>query len=181
LEKIPDEGPALLVCNHVSFMDPLIVMGVVRRPIRFVMYYKIYNIPLLNFIFRTAKTIPIAGRKEDAALLDAAFDEVDHALANGELVCIFPEGGLTRDGEIAPFRPGVEKIIARRPVPVIPIAVRGLWGSVFSRRDSALGRSRLPRRFWSRIAVAIGAPVPAEQANVELLERRVRELRGAWA
>jgi 1-acyl-sn-glycerol-3-phosphate acyltransferase len=181
LEKIPDEGPALLVCNHVSFMDPLIVMGVVRRPIRFVMYYKIYNIPLLNFIFRTAKTIPIAGRKEDAALLDAAFDEVDRALANGELVCIFPEGGLTRDGEIAPFRPGVEKIITRRPVPVIPVAVRGLWGSVFSRRDSALGRSRLPRRFWSRIAVAVGAPVPAEQANVDLLERRVRELRGAWA
>ena len=181
LENIPDEGPALLVCNHVSFMDPLIVMGVVRRPIRFVMYYKIYNIPLLNFIFRTAKTIPIAGRKENAALLDAAFDEVDRALAQGELVCIFPEGGLTRDGEIAPFRPGVEKIIARRPVPVIPLAVRGLWGSVFSRRDSALGRSRLPRRFWSRIAVAVGAPVPAEQADVELLEQRVRELRGAWA
>ncbi|HEY0231658.1 MAG TPA: MFS transporter [Dokdonella sp.] len=181
LQKIPDEGAALLVCNHVSFMDPLIVMGVVRRPIRFVMYYKIYNLPLLNFIFRTAKTIPIAGRKEDPALLDAAFDEVDRALADGELVCIFPEGGITRDGDIAPFRPGVEKIIARRPVPVIPLALRGLWGSVFSRRDSALGRSRLPRRFWSRIAVAVGAPVPAAEANVELLEQRVRELRGTWA
>lgn len=181
LERIPEEGPVLLVCNHVSFMDPLIVMGVVRRPIRFVMYYKIYRIPLLNFIFRTAKAIPIAGRKEDADLLEHAFEEVDRALADGELVCIFPEGGITRDGEIAPFRGGVEKILARRAVPVVPIALRGLWGSVFSRHDSALGRSRLPRRFWSRIAVAVGAPLPAAAADAAILEQRVRELRGAWA
>jgi 1-acyl-sn-glycerol-3-phosphate acyltransferase len=181
LEKIPDEGAAVLVCNHVSFVDPLIVMGVVRRPIRFVMYYRIYQLPLLNFIFRTARTIPIAGRKEDPVLLEAAFDEVDRALAAGELVCIFPEGGITRDGDIAPFKPGVEKIIERRPVPVIPLAVRGLWGSVFSRRDSWLGRSRLPRRFRSHIAVVVGAPVPAAEACVETLEQRVRELRGTWA
>ena len=82
-------------------MDALIVGGSVRRPSRFVMYYKIFNIPVLRFIFRTAKAIPIAGRKEDPALLETAFDEIDRALADGELVCIFPEGGLTRDGEIA--------------------------------------------------------------------------------
>lgn len=181
IEEIPDEGAALLVCNHVSFVDPLIVMGVVRRPIRFVMYHKIYNLPLLKFIFRTARTIPIAGFKEDPVLLQAAFDEVDHALAGGELVCIFPEGGITRDGAIAPFRGGVEKIIARRAVPVVPIALRGLWGSVFSRRDSALGRSRLPRRFRSHIAVAFGAPVPPAEAQVGTLEARVRQLRGDWA
>jgi 1-acyl-sn-glycerol-3-phosphate acyltransferase len=181
LERIPDEGAALLVCNHVSFMDALIVGGVVRRPIRFVMYYKIFNIPVLRFIFRTAKAIPIAGRKEDPALLERAFDEVDRALADGELVCIFPEGGLSRDGEIATFRPGVEQILARRPVPVIPLALRGLWGSVFSRHDSTLGRSRLPRRFRSRIAVAVDLPVAPAQADAATLEQRVRELRGAWA
>lgn len=180
-ERVPEEGPALLVCNHVSFMDPLVIMGIVRRPTRFVMYYKIFEIPLLKFIFRTAKAIPIAGAKEDAALLERAFDEIDRALADGELVCIFPEGGITRDGEIAPFRPGVERILARRPVPVVPIALRGLWGSVFSRRDSALGRARLPRRFWSRIAVAFGAPLPAAECDAGTLERRVRELRGDWA
>jgi 1-acyl-sn-glycerol-3-phosphate acyltransferase len=180
-EHIPDEGPALLVCNHVSYMDPLIVGACARRPPRFVMYYKIFNIPVLSFIFRTAKANPIAGRKEDAALLDRAFEEVDKALATGELVCIFPEGGLTRDGEIARFRPGVEEILARRPVPVIPIALRGLWGSVFSRHDTALGRSRLPRRFRARIEVVIGAPVPAAEANAQVLEEHVRKLRGAWA
>ena len=178
LARIPEEGPALLVCNHVSYMDALIIGGSVRRPVRFVMYYRIFNIPLLRFLFRTAKAIPIAGRKEDAALLERAFDEVDRALADGELVCLFPEGGLTRDGEIAPFRGGVERILARRPVPVIPIALRGLWGSIFSRRDSALGRSRLPRRFRARIGLAVGDAIPASEADAAHLEQRVRTLRG---
>ncbi len=179
--RIPDEGAALLVCNHVSFMDALIIGGVVRRPARFVMYYRIFDIPLLSFLFRTAKAIPIAGRKEDPALLARALDTIDDALAAGELVCIFPEGGLTSDGEIAPFRSGIERILARRPVPVIPLALRGLWGSVFSRRDSALGRTRLPRRFWSRIAVAVGLPIIATEANASVLEEKVRDLRGTWA
>ena len=181
LERIPDEGAALLVCNHVSFMDALIIGGCVRRPVRFVMYYKIFRIPMLSFIFRTAKAIPIAGRKEDSALLERAFDEIDRALADGELVCVFPEGGLTRDGTIDTIRPGVEQILARRAVPVIPLALRGLWGSVFSRRDSALGRSRLPRRFRARIGLVAGMSLPAVVASASVLEQRVRELRGADA
>ncbi len=181
LANVPEEGPALLVCNHVSYMDALIVAGSVRRPARFVMYYKIFNIPVMSFIFRTARAIPIAGVKEDRALLDKAFDEIDAALAAGDLVCLFPEGGLTSDGEIATFRSGVERILERRPVPVVPLAIRGLWGSIFSRRDSRLGRARLPRRFWSRIVLVAGEPVDPAQASAEELEKRVRALRGAWA
>ena len=181
LDRIPEHGPALLVCNHVSYMDALIVGGSVRRPSRFVMYYKIFNIPVMRFIFRTAKAIPIAPAKEDPALLEKAFAEIDRALAEGEIVCIFPEGGLTSDGEIATFRPGVERILAQRAVPVIPLAIRGLWGSIFSRRDSAPGRMRLPRRFWSRIVLAVGEPVAPTEASAATLEQRVRELRGAWA
>jgi len=180
-DNVPDEGPAVLVANHVSFMDPLIVNAATRRPPRFVMYYKIFNIPVLRFIFRTAKAIPIAGRKEDEALMERAFAEVDATLADGGLVCIFPEGGITRDGDIGPFRPGIERILAARPVPVVPIALRGLWGSVFSRKDSALGRMRLPRRFRAHIEVAIGPPVPPEQATAAELEARVRALRGDLA
>lgn len=181
LDNIPERGPALLVCNHVSFMDALIVGGSVRRPARFVMYYKIFRIPVLSFIFKTAKAIPIASAKEDPALLESAFDAVDQALAEGEIVCIFPEGGLTSDGEIAPFRQGVERILARRQVPVVPLAIRGLWGSIFSRRDSAPGRMRLPRRFWSRIVLAVGEPVAPADASAAMLEQRVRTLRGNWA
>lgn len=178
LENIPERGAAILVCNHVSFMDPLIILGSVRRPVRFVMYYKIFNIPLVKNVFRAAKAIPIAGAKEDPAILERAFDEVDKELAAGNLVCIFPEGGITRDGTIQPFRPGVEKALARRPVPVVPMAVRGLWGSIFSRSNSALGRLRLPRRFRSRIELVVAPPIPADQAKAAVLEAKVRELRG---
>ena len=181
LDNIPEHGPALLVCNHVSYMDALIVAGSVRRPARFVMYYKIFQIPLMSFIFRTAKAIPIASAKEDPALLERAFDEIDRALAEGEIVCIFPEGGLTLDGQIATFRPGVERILARRLVPVVPLAIRGLWGSIFSRRKSAPGRMRLPRRFRSHLVLAVDAPVAAEDANAAMLEERVKTLRGSWA
>jgi 1-acyl-sn-glycerol-3-phosphate acyltransferase len=181
LQHVPEDGPVLLVCNHVSYMDPLLLMANLRRPVRFVMYYRIFNIPLMSFLFRTAKAIPIAGHKEDAAVLQQAYDAIDDALAAGEVVCIFPEGGLTGDGRIAPFRPGVEKILARRPVPVVPLALRGLWGSVWSRRDSRLHRARLPRRFRARVELVAGAPLEPAQASAEVLEARVKELRGDLA
>lgn len=181
IEHIPEEGPVLLVCNHVSYMDALVVGGCVRRPARFVMYHKIFDVPVLRFIFRTARAIPIASAKEDPQRLEAAFEAIDRALADGEVVCLFPEGGLTADGEIAPFRPGIERILAKRPVPVVPLALRGLWGSVFSRLDTRLGRARLPRRFWSRIALAVGPAVDGANTNAADLEQRVRALRGSWA
>lgn len=176
-EKIPDDGAAILVCNHVSFMDAVILMGSVRRPTRFVMYWKIFEMPLVKWLFKSARAIPIAGRKENEALMRRAFDEIERELGAGELVGIFPEGGITRDGQIQPFRPGVEKMLERRPVPVVPIALRGMWGSLFSRKD----RLRIPRRFRSRIALVIGDPIAPDQATAELLEARVRELRGDWA
>ncbi|MGE8215918.1 MAG: 1-acyl-sn-glycerol-3-phosphate acyltransferase, partial [Stenotrophomonas maltophilia] len=151
----------------------------IPRPVRFVMYYKIFNIPVMRWIFRTAKAIPIAGAREDPALMQAAFDEVDKALAEGELVCIFPEGALTRDGEMAAFKSGVEKILARRPVPVVPMALRGMWASMWSRRDTRLGRMRVPRRFRAHVDVAASAPVPGATATAEALEQQVRALRGA--
>lgn len=177
LENIPDEGPAILVCNHVSLVDALVVAGCVRRPIRFVTYYKIYNMPVLNFVFRTAKAIPIAGRKENPELMERAFERISEALRDGELVCIFPEGKLSHNGEMNTFRPGVERILERDPVPVIPMALRGLWGSFFSRKDGkAMGT--IPKRFWSRISFAIGDVVSAELADAQILQEKVRLLRG---
>lgn len=177
-EHVPDEGPALLVCNHASYLDWLIISGAVPRPVRFVMYYKIFSIPGLRWVFRAAKAIPIAGSREDPAIMARAFAEVDKALAEGELVCIFPEGALTRDGGIAPFKPGLEKILATRPVPVVPMALRGMWASMWSRRDSALGRLRLPRRFRAAIEIEAAPPVDGATATAAALEAQVRALRG---
>jgi 1-acyl-sn-glycerol-3-phosphate acyltransferase len=175
LESIPDEGAAVLVCNHVSFVDALLIGGAVRRPVRFVMYYKIYNLPVLNFIFRTAGTVPIAGRSEDLLIYDAALKKIAEYLRNGEVVCIFPEGKLTGDGELNEFKNGIERIIAENPVPVIPMALQGLWGSFFS-RDPHKG---LFKRLWSRITLVAGTPVAPELARRELLQAQVAELRGA--
>lgn len=177
-EHVPDEGPALLVCNHVSYMDPLVISAAVPRPIRFVMYYKIFRVPGMNWVFRAYRAIPIAGAKEDPAVLEAAFAEVKAALEAGELVCIFPEGALTKDGEVASFKGGVERILAQTPVPVVPMALTGLWDSMWSRRDSRLGRLRVPRRLRAHVGLEAVAPVPGESATAGALEATVKQLRG---
>ena len=177
LENIPPEGPAVLVCNHVSFADALVIGGTVRRPVRFVMYHRIFEIPVLKFLFNTAKAIPIAPAREDEALLELALDRIDAELEAGNIVCIFPEGAITRDSEIQRFRPGIERIIERRPVPVIPMALGGLWGSWFShRRNGAL--RRLPGRLFRRVSLAVGEPVPPGDVTASGLELLTRTLRG---
>jgi hypothetical protein len=181
LDRIPDSGPAVLVCNHVSFLDALVIAGCCRRPIRFVMYHTIFKIPVLNFVFRTARAIPIAPARDNPQLLERAYEGISEALREGDLVCIFPEGRITQDGEINEFRSGIERIIARDPVEVIPMALRGLWGSFFSRRygPAMMG---IPRRFMSKIGLAIGAPVnpQAPEASAEELQIAVAALRGDW-
>ncbi len=176
LDNIPREGAALLVCNHVSYVDALVVAGCIRRPVRFVMWYKIFEVPLLRFIFRTAKAIPIASARENPELLEESFERIDRELADGHLVCIFPEGAITRDGRVHRFRGGVERILERRAVPVIPLALCGLWGSWFSRRRGRL--RRVPGKLFAAVTLRIGAPVPPAAATAAGLEMLVRTLRG---
>jgi 1-acyl-sn-glycerol-3-phosphate acyltransferase len=177
VEAIPEEGACVLVCNHVSFFDVLVLATAIRRPPRFVMDHNIYKLPVLGFIFRTARCIPIAPAKVDAALLEKAYAEIAAALANGEMVCIFPEGKLTPDGEIQPFKNGIQRIVETTPVPVIPMALQGMWGS-FSSRKGGAAFTKFPRRFRSPVAVTVGTAVVAGRASPEYLEQAVRQLRG---
>jgi hypothetical protein len=176
LDNIPDEGPVIVVSNHVSFVDPLILGGMIRRPVRFVMYYRIYEIPLLKFIFRTGKAIPIAGRSENEAVLEAAYARMQEVLEDGDVLGIFPEGGLTTDGEIQPFKPGVERILAGHDAVVVPVALCNLWGSMFSRRDPLY--KRRPYKLWAKIDMRVGQPIPAAEVTAERLQREVEALRG---
>jgi 1-acyl-sn-glycerol-3-phosphate acyltransferase len=180
VERIPHEGAAVLVCNHVSYVDAIVIMAASPRPIRFVMDHKIFKMPLLGFIFRTGKAIPIAPVKEDPWLTEKAFVDIAHALHDGELVCIFPEGKLTRTGDLNEFRGGIAKIVARSKVPVIPMALRGLWGSVFSRDPSNVFERSFARGWRSRLALAVGRPVPPQDATPENLYEQVLALRGDW-
>jgi len=181
VDHIPHEGPAVLVCNHVSFVDSLIVMGAAPRPVRFVMDHRIFRLPLLSYIFRHSGAIPIASAKDDPVLMEKAFVEVSTALNNGELVAIFPEGGLTPDGELQTFRPGIVRILAANPVPVVPMAISGLWGSFFSRIDGAAMQKPFRRGLFSRIGLRVGAPVSGAAAQPANLQARVLALRGEGA
>jgi 1-acyl-sn-glycerol-3-phosphate acyltransferase len=138
------------------------------------MYYRIFNLPIARWLFQGAKAIPIAGTKEDPALMQRAFERADAELADGQVLGIFPEGALTRDGDIAPFRPGVERILAARPVPVLPMALCGMWASMWSRRRGL----RLPRRFRAEVQLVVGPLLPPEEATAARLEAIVRGLRG---
>jgi 1-acyl-sn-glycerol-3-phosphate acyltransferase len=185
-QHVPKQGAALLVCNHVSYLDALLLSAAIRRPTRFVMHDRIFRWPVLRWMFRAARAIPIAGAREDPRLLRHAYELVDVALAEGELVCIFPEGSLTRDGEIARFRRGLEQILARRPVPVVPLALRGMWTSRWSRWHARAGADRwsrlpLPRQLRARVEIVADAAVDGATATAAGLEARVRRLRGAMA
>ncbi|MCO7224691.1 MFS transporter [Pleionea sp. CnH1-48] len=175
IENIPEKGACVLVCNHVSFMDALILAAGSRRPIRFVMDHRIFKTPILSFIFKTAKAIPIAPARENPELMEKAFDKVAEVLDKGEVVCIFPEGKITYDGNMNVFKPGIEKIIQRTPVPVIPMYLDGLWGSFFSRKDGP-AMSNIPRRFRSKVALNIGEQIAAEEVTAERLFDEVSKL-----
>src|SRR6185437_6895514 len=172
-ERIPEDGPAVLVCNHVSFVDAIVIMAESPRPIRFVMDHQIFRSPLAGWVFRHAKAIPIAPAHQDAALLAQAYERCARALADGELICVFPEGKLTRTGEMNPFRHGVTEIVRRTPAPVIPMALRGLWGSVFSRAQDARWPRPIHKGVMSRLSLAVGEPIDPELATPEKLQQTV--------
>ncbi|MES2740492.1 MAG: MFS transporter [Pseudomonadota bacterium] len=179
-DHIPESGPAVLVCNHVSYVDAIVIGAASPRPIRFVMDHRIFKLPLLGWIFRTAKAIPIAPFKEDPWLMEKAFIDIAKALHEGDLVCIFPEGRLTRTGEMSEFKGGIAKILERSQVPVIPMALRGLWGHLLSRGDGNVFERTFRGGLRSRLALAVGRPVAPAEATPERLFEHVAALRGDW-
>lgn len=176
IDKVPDRGAALLVCNHVSYIDALVLAGAVKRPIRFIMAKDIYDVPVLNYLFRTARTIPIFPKSRDEAAYENAFVEIGQALEAGDLLCIFPEGELTRDGELREFKSGVLKILEGHNVPVIPSALKGLWGSFFTHSGKGLWKGSL--RLWSRIEVVIADALATDDVSMDGIKSTVARLRG---
>ena len=187
-ENIPTQGAAVLACNHVSFIDPVLLMAASPRPIYFVMNQRIFKMPVLGWLFRLAKAIPIAPRNEDPAAYEAAFEAAAQVLRHGDLLAIFPEGGITADGELQAFKGGIMKILKNADrdglsVPVIPMALTHLWGSFFSRIEQVNGqRVAMVRPFrrglFSRVGLNAGTAVPAAQVQPDLLRERVAALMG---
>ena len=176
-QHIPTEGAAVLVCNHVSFVDAVLLMAASPRPIRFIMDHRIFQVPVLGWLFRLAKAIPIAPRTEDPAIYEAAFATADQVLAEGDLLGIFPEGGITRDGELQAFKGGLMKILEKRAVPVVPMALQNLWGSTFSRIEGGTAMAKPFRRgMFSPVGLNVGAPVAASAVEMNALRSEVTRL-----
>ena len=185
-EHIPTQGAAVLVCNHVSFVDAVLLMSASPRPIRFLMDHRIFKVPVLGWLFKLAKAIPIAPRTEDPAAFDAAFAQAAQVLREGDVLGIFPEGAITPDGTLQPFKGGVVKIVEQAradgvDVAVIPMALNNLWGSFFSRIERVGGKPTamvkpMRRGVFSRVGLNVGEPVAAADVTVDVLRDRVARL-----
>jgi len=179
-EHIPVSGAAILVCNHVSFVDAVLLMAASPRPIRFLMDHRIFAQPVLGWLFRLGKAIPIAPQKDDPAAYEQAFTAAGRVLDEGDLLCIFPEGGITRDGELGPFKGGVMKLLQTHPVPVVPMALQNLWGSYFSRIEGGTAmRKPFRRGVFSPVGLVVGEAWAPAQVELQGLRTRVQALLGA--
>lgn len=181
-EHLPVAGAAVLACNHVSFVDAVLLMAASPRPIYFLMDHRIFRTPLLGTLFRLARAIPIAPQKEDPAAYEAAFERAAQVLREGDLLAIFPEGGITRDGQLQPFKGGIVKILQRAQadglsVPVVPLALTHLWGSFFSRIEQGDAMVRPFRRgLFNRVGLEVGAPMAPAGLSPESLREQVAVL-----
>lgn len=179
LENVPHDGPALLICNHVSFIDWMIIAALIDRPVRFVMHYEFIKMPLMGWFFRGGKVIPIAGAKEDPKMLEDALIKIQAELKEGELVCVFPEGAITKDGNLNQFRPGVEKMAREANVPVVPMALKGLWGTFTSRAYNGKAMSNpwiLHKTIFKKIDLLIEEKIKPENVQAADLQIRVQKL-----
>ncbi|SDP66940.1 1-acyl-sn-glycerol-3-phosphate acyltransferases [Rhodoferax sp. OV413] len=176
-QHIPISGPAILACNHVSFVDAVLLMAASPRPIVFLMDHRIFQVPVLGWLFRLAKAIPIAPRAEDPAAYDAAFAAAAKVLQDDDLLGIFPEGGITKDGTLQEFKGGIMKILERAPVPVVPMALTNLWGSYFSRAEGGTAMAKPFRRgMLNRVGLNVGPAMAAGEVQPEALRLRVAGL-----
>ena len=180
-EAIPQQGPVVLTCNHVSFVDAVLLMAASPRPIYFLMDHRIFKTPVLGWVFKLAKAIPIAPQRDDAAAYEQAFEQAAQVLKNGDVLAIFPEGAITRDGELGAFKPGLLKILASAKqadlsVPVIPMALTNLWGSYFSRIEGVAMKKPLRRGLWNKVGLRVGEPIAGDQVRMDQLKQQIQAL-----
>ncbi len=164
-EYVPFRGPALLVCNHMSHVDGLLVGACVQRFIRFMVYRPYYELKVFNWLFRLMKAIPVAGgiRKELLESLERAREE----LRQGHVVCIFAEGAVSRTGNLLPFKRGFERIVEGLDIPVIPVHLDRLWGSIFSFKGGRFF-GKWPERIPYPVTVSFGPPLPSTSKAQEV-------------
>lgn len=173
-EKLPKEGAALIICNHISYMDGVLISACIDRPVRYIIDKNIYQAPIVHYFMRQNRGIPIAPNKHDVG---HALDLISEGLENGDMICVFPEGQLTYTGNLGRFRPGIEWMVKRDPVTVYPMALKGLWGSIFSRKYRKAKFRFVPRSFRRKVSLICGEPIAPENVKIDDLQKIVMRLR----
>jgi len=175
VKNIPSEGPVMLVANHVTFVDWLFLGAACSRPIRFLMDKDYYDIKLFTPILKMAGAIPVSPRHKNAEAYAFAMKEMVRTLEQGQVLLVFPEGKLTRSGNMNEFQRGFEKVLNEAPAPVIPVALHGLWGSFFSRRWGR-AMSRPFKRLYSKIGVEFGEAKSADEATAKVMRLAIQKM-----
>lgn len=173
MHHVPKQGAAILICNHVSYMDGMIINSGINRPVRYIIDEDIYNLPIVHYFMQLNNAVPIAPRRES---VERALDLVAEGLRQGDLFCIFPEGQITFTGNLSRFRFGVEWMLKRVPVPVIPMALNGLWGSALSRKDCGKWYRYLPRSFRRKVTLRCGKALEGSKINVSHMQHTLMRL-----
>lgn len=173
-EKIPKTGPVLIIANHVSYVDGLVIQAGCRRPVRFMIDQHIYNMPGVNYFMRHNRGIPILAKKEN---VEKALQDISEGLEAGDAVCIFPEGQLTYTGNLGRFKPGIEWIIEQDPVPIYPVAIKGLWNSMFSRKYRHSKFRWFPKGLRGKVTLICGDVIHPGHVSVNHLQRVILALK----
>lgn len=173
-EKIPERGPILIISNHVSYVDGMIIQAAINRPVRYVIDQFIYEMPIINYFMRVNHAIPILPKKDK---VEDALDKISEGLECGDAICIFPEGQLTYTGNLGRFKPGIEWIIERDPVPIYPVAIKGLWNSMFSRKFRHSGLRWFPKGIRGKVELKCGDVIHPGKVRVDHLQRVILNLK----
>jgi len=172
-ENIPDKGAVVIASNHVSFVDWIMVMAASPRPVRFVIDHIYYYKTGFTFWLKQAHLIPIATKKDNPEILGKAFENISEALSKEEVIGIFPEGWITRDGRLRKFQPGIKKIVSMQPTVVVPMVIDGLWGSFFSFEGKGVMKGfKVKRR---KVKLKILPPVCSTEFDFKELEQIFRK------
>jgi acyl-[acyl-carrier-protein]-phospholipid O-acyltransferase/long-chain-fatty-acid--[acyl-carrier-protein] ligase len=172
-ENVPESGGALLVANHVSFIDAQLIMALLDRPVRFLMYRPIYEHPMVNPVAKLNGALAIAG-SDGKERIEATLKKAARLISEGELVGIFAEGKVTRTGELAEFRTGMETIMSHVKAPIVPICLKGLWGSIFS-YEAGKPLSRWPKKIPYPVTIQFGKPL-APNTSAEKIRQIILDM-----
>ena len=177
-DHIPAKGGALFVCNHLSLADAMLLLASTDRHVRFMMYKAHYELPWMKPFARMLRVIPISSEQRPREMIKS-LQAASEAIKNGDVVCIFAEGQITRIGQMMPFRRGFERIMKDVEAPIIPVALSGVWGTIFSFEK---GRFlwKWPRRLFHPITVNYGQPMPHTATPFEVRQKVQELLAEAW-